>query len=689
VSDRYIVWYETSTVPQGTPADTAGIRLNEVLAYDRRNGKISTVLRSGDAGLGYALDGSRLVWAGQGGVQVIDLNSGKSTTLSERAGIEPSIKGNTVVWTAASSEGSETGLYGSDIWYADLTKPNPLAQPLIADSGNQRSAAVSGDVLIFQDEYPVQSNTPNQQAQPQNGPSSDKRYGEIVRASLQKAMSGQRPQRKAPKSKGASESTLSMMLISDVASATATPTATPTAPMPPAMKGIHGANDFGWERNAAAFDVLINQTTGIPYFGSIVVLSNDLHRPIHPTYAPLYTWLGVTAGSSITVGDAMRYLSEEKGVRVIVRFFDGEGASPAATPDPKHIPDAQGGMSPGIVVQHVKNFLDKPESSWIKVMQIDNEPNIEWPWVCRGCYWTSPGNQRHTYTWTNCPKQSDTDCIDNDRKPRDPQFYQAIADFYKEVAVGLGTYKNVEFWPPPMAPTYIILYEYGNEYQYLEAMVNAYGPRAATRFSYHAYPYPGGDSVFGKGIRNDTFDWFPTAFQCRVDSTAWFFCPDELGQQPGGDIRSQISEMGWNTDRMREVTWLPGKADWGPGCGHNQVDNFWPAIQPDMTPTPSGTPFKHQGACDGWDYPAQMRSPEGDPAVPIGHKEHSFSKTDGSGDLQMFIRWFRHGAETVNVWRITGGNSPNDDAFALAHADGINGAGQRREWFTNYQEWRP
>ncbi|HEY0071199.1 MAG TPA: hypothetical protein VGE04_14635 [Chloroflexia bacterium] len=707
ISNTYIVWPETQSLGASPPtASSAGtVRSNKNLdsagyltVFDRKKGKTFSIAETSRQVSGYDLDGSRLVWVDPRGIWLTDLSNSKSTLLTGRPGSDLFIKDNLVLWASGSNEDLDSN--GLDIWYLDLTQLPLTARPLINDAANQRHPAVVGDSLMYEDDYPTSVAPGKSGSNLASG--EDKRYGRVAVTSLKRAKSGTRSRRSAPKTQPTSRAIPTatsgiktsgysgLNSISIYALASETPTPVPTVP---AFKGIHAPNARGWINNPRkALDVL-GADRNRPYFGSVLVLSSDLCLPVD-----------ATRGWGATVGEAMAHLTQQ-GVEVIIRFDDRRPASICTGSDYSnvtHNPKSDGSMSPDVVVNHLSQLLNDSRYSWIEHVQIDNEPNLEWSKSCEGCYWN--GSPQAKYTWHNVVGFDD------------PQLYKALGDFYKEVGTKLRTqFPGKEFWTPPMAASYYHtnisspppldaegkpeLHTGQNLYYYLEAMINAYefqrpGENFPTkRFTYHAYPYPGGYGRFGLGIRNNTFDWFPTWLQCRVDDHAWWFCPDQANTQTRimnlqsqllswgvADIRSQITELGWDPIMMypQELKeWQPNSYRWEGHCGHSQTDNFWPAAQPTTAPDPrTSVPPPTLTYCDGYAFDTPSTAPV--------KADHTFSDRNPAhyGDMEQFILYYSHGAERIHVWTIGGGGSPDP-----VRADGLDATGTVRAWLSDYQQW--
>ncbi len=303
---------------------------------------------------------------------MVDLENGQSVIVSSRGGFAPSIDGNNLVWTAGTNNDPVANSF--DIWYTDLSQQPFDPLPLIEQQGMQRNAVIDGDLIVYENEFAglepggslsqtgVQSNS---SVQP--GTRGNSIVLGCLSCSLADARSRSRSQPAHP-------------------SPTPKPTKTPSPvgagvnTAPPLYKGIHAVNGDGWlglpPLTPMPSITAINQRRAIdalgadhdqPYFGSVIVLASDLSRHIVPTSG---AW-------GDNVAEAMKYLVEQKGVRVVVRL------DPTFKPDSLSMTDPNK-ITPNKVVQSVQTVL--AQNSWIRDLQIDNEPNIEWS-DCAGCFW--------------------------------------------------------------------------------------------------------------------------------------------------------------------------------------------------------------------------------------------------------------------------------------------------------------
>lgn len=229
-------------------------------------------------------------------------------------------------------------------------------------------------------------------------------------------------------------------------------------------------------------------------------------------------------------------------------------------------------------------------------MQINNEPNIEWPANCTGCKWTVNGQTR-TYSWSGI---------------YDFRLYQAINDFYTDAWWTIDWYKNnhsdptirgrlqqMEIWSPPMSDIYRDLNTTPptNLYGYLHGMFSTYG-----RMTYHAYPSPNYDGDGAGGLDNNSWNkGFDSWVRTNIGNSS---------------LRSMITEFGWNPIQI--TSFYDGHAM----CNKYQHQS-WPANDA-KCPT-----------SDGY--------------------THNFQ-----ADVNRFLTYHRHGAEVVAVWIERGWNDQFD-----------------------------
>lgn len=161
-------------------------------------------------------------------------------------------------------------------------------------------------------------------------------------------------------------------------------------------------------------------------------------------------------------------------------------------------------------------------NDWIKHVQLENEPNLEWNDRCTNCTWNGK-----SYSWANRD---------------DPQFYVALNDFYSDAWWEINYWKSnypdgtvrqrlstMEIWTPPMADFYK-----GKDsqsfYVQLQGMVDLFD-----RLTYHTYPGPNFDSDGAGGIKNNSWPFFSSWLRTNIDN---------------GSVRSMITEFGWNPGQM-------------------------------------------------------------------------------------------------------------------------------------------
>ncbi len=279
----------------------------------------------------------------------------------------------------------------------------------------------------------------------------------------------------------------------------------------PVYKGIHEALGGG---GATATDAL--GAPNEPFFGSAVVLSTDL---------------GASSGRPSpwgpSVADALKNMQQNYSGRIIVRTYN------------TLYPNASGSTGPGNISDQVINLASTYD--WIHHVQINNEPNLEWPSNCNGCFWVTNGVTK-SYTWSSRD---------------DYRLFQAINDFYTDASYVIDYYKanysnltirnrlqQMEIWSPPLSERYGTLPTGENPYAALHTMLTKYA-----RLAYHPYPAPNYDAeaTYHGLINNAYVKGFDAWTKTNVDN---------------GTLRSIITEFGWNPGQMTN-------------CGYNQ-DSTWP-----------------------------------------------------------------------------------------------------------------
>lgn len=478
-SNDLIVWIELG--PQA---------LYTLKTYDLTSKQITTLAVSNWIGTQYAVDSRTVVWTDPR-LWMEDLTTGKSSILDPGAAAAPQITGDTIVWSGTSvGATTEYDLYG-------LRIPGGQRSTLVVAPGNQLNPIVAGDRLVWQTD--------------EAGPEG------LRTLPLAQAFGAGTGQPSSQQSIGSPA----------VAVAPEQPTSSTASYTRPTYKGMHTANGGGWNityngtqqpcNNVAcpAIDALGAPVE--PFFGSFLVINYDLSRQ---------TGRGSPWGP--TVADAMKYVQNTYGSRVIIRTY------------PTLYPNPSGTTTPDNVAQQVVSLAQSYD--WIKHVQIENEPNLNegWPDSCSSCTWVT-GGQRRTYTWTSM---------------YDYRKYQAINDFYSDAWWSINWYQNnysdptvrarlqqMQFWTPPMADFYRTLDNGLNFYAYLHGMISTYG-----RMTYHTYPAPNYDSDGAGGIINNSWPWFDSWMQTNINN---------------GSVRSMITEFGWNPGQMQI-------------CNLHQYDS-WPA----------------------------------------------------------------------------------------------------------------
>jgi hypothetical protein len=208
----------------------------------------------------------------------------------------------------------------------------------------------------------------------------------------------------------------------------------------------------------------------------------------------------------------MKGVQSAYGTRVVVRTW------------PTLYPAPDGETSPLDVARQVLDLAGS--NDWIRHVQINNEPNLEWPEQCAKCTWE--GSAR-SYTWTNRD---------------DPELYRAINEFYSDAWLELSDLKSthadptirvrlqrMQLWAPPMADFYKTMSNGQNFYAPLATMIDLFD-----RMTYHPYPAPNYDSDGSGGVINNSWSWFSPWLQRNITR---------------GTVRSMITEFGWNSGQMR------------------------------------------------------------------------------------------------------------------------------------------
>jgi hypothetical protein len=538
ITDALVVW-----------AQDAGTR-RTLLAYERATGRTQVIAESSvdpDIGIGaYDAAGQQVVWT-QTQLWLTDLAAATTTLLYAGRAVDPAIDEAQVVWN--------TSLYGAEpaIFGMDLSARRPLE--LVGGPAYKRGPQLAGGRLLWLGQENGQGRV-----------RSTSRADAFAQGVERPRETPIRPQPTPPG--GLPTPTPVQPTATMPGGVQPIPTATPPAGAPtpglsaafvdddlhafftrPTYKGIHAPNAWGWEDPAAwnAFQ------SGNPFFGSVVVLQSDLGHT-HPT-----------TGQS--VASLMESL-ENQGVRVVVRLFP--------TSSPSQGPDHVGQKVVALAQAH----------DWIEHIQVDNEPNLEWP---------ASGNYGGICPWTS---------------RQDPCFYDAIGRFYTDAWHSIEFYKNnhsnatvrariaaMQRWSPPLADIYGLI---GNQsmYNWLQGMVFTYSTGGG--LAYHTYPAPNYDTTASGGITNNSWPWMDPWLQERLD-------PPGGGAPP---TRSMITEFGWNPGQLGR-------------CGYTQT-SIWVAA-------PGASGVAGCSTNDGYTHRFEQ-----DIAYFLGHQRHR---------AEVVAVWLIHGGD--------------------------------------------
>lgn len=385
-----------------------------------------------------------------------------------------------MVWSAAEPTADDL-----DIYSFDLKRGKRIS--LINTPGNQVSAVIIGDTLVWQDE-------------------ADKAgKAQIKRQSLREATNNARPRRPTERTPEPQ--------VAEPREEAITPMGHTGTYTRPTYKGMHLAHDGynsvkGW--GGWYF------STGQPCNGITCIIDGfgAPNAPFFGSFLAMETEFGFNTGRPApwgpTVKDAMRNLQTQYSVRVVVRTY------------PTHQPNSGGTVHPANVVERVLNLARNHD--WIRHVQLENEPNLEWEATCSGCRWNTSST---SYTWINRD---------------DAQFYYAINEFYSDAWWEINYWKTnysdptvrarltaMEVWTPPMTD----FYKYKDEqsfYVQLQGMIDLFD-----RFTYHTYPAPNHDADGAGGIKNNSWTYFSPWLRTSIDN---------------GSVRSMITEFGWNPGQM-------------------------------------------------------------------------------------------------------------------------------------------
>ena len=477
-SDNLIVWIEGGPKPPVT-----------LKAYDLGTGQITTVTTTDYVGTQYGVSGNSIVWTDPR-LWIDHVDTGTKSILDSTASASPQISGTTVLWSSRTDTTTPTyAIQGLDL-------QTDQRYSVVGSSASQLNPVLAGGQLIWQ------TNEANKSA--------------LFTTPLAQTVTGTTSQ---PATSAPSPSTA--ISTSPINTTSASSYTRPT------FKGMHVANGGGWNvtyngtqqpcTNAGcpAIDALGAPVQ--PFFGSFVVINYDLNRQT-----------GRSSPWGPTVSNALSYVQSNFGSRVVVRTY------------PSVAPNTSGTTTPDSVAQQLISLAQS--YSWIQHVQVNNEPNIEWPSSCNGCTWAS-GGQVRTYSWTGL---------------FDYRLFQAINDFYSDAWWSIDYYKNnygdptvrsrlqqMQTWTPPMSDYYRTLDNGQNFYTYLHGMISLYG-----RLTYHTYPAPNYDADGSGGIVNNSWTWFDSWLQTNVTN---------------GTVRSMITEFGWNPGQM-PICNLTQYSSW-PGSG--------------------------------------------------------------------------------------------------------------------------
>jgi len=476
MSEEYIVWNQTPKISATEKVVTSQLR-----AYNLKTGVVKTVAEYNTLGVTFAVADHRVVWTDPD-LHMTDLETGQSSFLYRGVTTTPAISGDIVVWSMTSTPDADS----LDLWGMKLRNLKPV--PLVTDMGSKVNPLIIGEQLFWQNDGGINN-------------------GRITNTSVSTAFVT------AP----AREDAVKQKMLKEAANRSQPPSANNGASPSytnPTYKGIHAAVGNGWNtyengnwqpcRNNNTYCPAIDSlgaTAPSPYFGSVLALDSEMDYST-----------GRASPWGPRVANAMSYLQGTDGVRVILRTY------------PTIAIQTDGSQTPDTVAQQVLVYAGW--RNWLRNVQINNEPNLEWPSSCMGCKYGSK-----TFDWTGLD---------------DYRFYQAINTFYTDAWWSINYYKtncnpvpgnncqylsSYTFWTPPLAETYVVI-PYGHKpYDYLEGMIYLYG-----NLSYHAYPAPWHSGVNG-GVNNPVWPRLTTNLQTSITNR---------------NLRSQITEFGWDPGNMRD-----------------------------------------------------------------------------------------------------------------------------------------
>ncbi|HQZ91362.1 MAG TPA: hypothetical protein PLR44_15010 [Thermomicrobiales bacterium] len=526
-------------------SEIGSAQASRLVAYDlgTRQTTVVTSLMSPQAS--YAIEGSVVVWADPD-VRVRDLATGIEDRIDTGRAANIAIAEKITTW-AAPSIGADSGIdiYGLHVGDHDAT-------PLIVMPGNQTHPTVVGNMLYWQDHQLAGSRI---QAQP-----------------IQEAFAtgaGMLTEQRQISAAAAAEEDFAPLYTR------------------PTIKGMHVAIGAGWRVlyggipqpcNATACPAIDALKSGnAPMFGSFLILHTDLTTDTGRD-SPL-------AGTNPAIADWLKYWQSTYSVRPVVRLW------------PNAEPGSSGGDTPEDVAQTIISLASTFD--WIKHIQVDNEPNLAEGWgdVCKdgqpACTWVTNGVTR-SYRWTGV---------------YDYRKYQAINQFYVDAWYTTDYYRYnhpnatirtrlqaMQLWTPPMADIYRLLDNGSNFYDHLQGLISLYG-----RMTYHTYPAPSYDADGSGGVVNNSWNWFNTWLQGRVNSST---------------VRTMITEFGWNPGQMARTDCF--------GASGLTQNSTWPST-------------------------GSVGCRAGDSVT------HLFEN-----DLSRFLAYHRHNTEAVTVWIVRGWNNRAD-----------------------------
>ncbi len=472
ITNNAIVWVEQTI--------EAKLVHSAIYAYDRTARTTKVIARSNWPGLQIAVSGQQVVW-NDPRLWIADLVSGAASLLEQGFTTAPAMSGNIVIWSAHGAQPD----HDFDIYGLNLADGKRV--PLVTGAGNQMQGQVVGNLLTWQNDADI--------------------HGRVSWAPLAQLWASA-PTRQQALDQAVSQQAAPAQVTDDVSILSYTH---------PMYKGIHlpssgqsggGTYDGFYVNGAPCIKTGCPIADGLgwpnaPFFGAMTLLQPELDS---------HWQTGRPAPYGPTEPDMLKNLQAQYGTRVTVRSY------------PEEFPNAQGTVNPSNGTQEVLNLATGYD--WIQNVQINNEPNVEWPSSCANCTWSSSGLTR-VFSWYGV---------------FDPNFFAAINTFYSDVWYELTYWKSnysdptvrahlqtMKLWTPPMADSYRNLDNGQSMYVPLQNMITIYGD-----FLYHTYPVPNYDAV-GGGLSNNSWPFF----------SSWL--ATNLGN---GSIPSMITEWGWNPGQM-------------------------------------------------------------------------------------------------------------------------------------------